>query len=74
MEKVSKPVDRHCRSKRTAKRTPAETENLASRLPYSTEPGIGEQVERFLLAVFGRLADHGAPLLDEAPGPTHFWG
>jgi hypothetical protein len=34
MEKVSTPVDRHCRSKRTTKRTPAQTENLANRLPY----------------------------------------
>jgi hypothetical protein len=55
MEKVSKPVDRHCRSKRTDKRTPAETENLASRLPYSEETGIGERVERFLRAVLHRL-------------------
>jgi hypothetical protein len=35
MEKVSKPVDRHCCRKRTPKRNPAETENLASRLPYN---------------------------------------
>ena len=35
MEKVSKPVDRHCCCKRTPKRNPAETENLASRLPYN---------------------------------------
>jgi Circularly permutated YpsA SLOG family len=40
----------------------------------STEPGIGERAERFLAALFDRLADHGAPLLDGAPGPTHFWG
>jgi hypothetical protein len=31
MEKVSTPVDRHCDCKRTSKRNPAETENLASR-------------------------------------------
>jgi hypothetical protein len=31
MEKVSTPVDRHCDRKRTDKRNPAETENLASR-------------------------------------------
>src|SRR3954468_21156006 len=52
MEKVSWPVDRHCRSKRTAKRSPAQTENLASRLPYSKNPGLGERVEAFLLRVF----------------------
>jgi hypothetical protein len=58
MEKVSKPVDRHCRSKRTAKRTPAQTENLASRLPYSKSPGIGKRAERFLEAVFRQIG-HG---------------
>src|SRR3954467_8423879 len=34
MGKVSSPVDRHCRGKRTPKRTPAQAENLSSRLPY----------------------------------------
>jgi hypothetical protein len=34
MEKVMSPVDRHCRSKRTTKRTPASIMNLASGLPY----------------------------------------
>jgi hypothetical protein len=60
MEKVSKPVDRHCRSKRTAKRTPAETENLASRLPYSVAPGIGAKVERFMREVFRQLGHEPA--------------
>jgi hypothetical protein len=55
MEKVSKPVDRHCRSKRTAKRTPAQTENLASRLPCSKDRGIGDRVEAFMGRVFARL-------------------
>src|SRR4051812_10498439 len=40
MEKDSSPVDRHCRSKRTHKRIPAQTEHLASRLPYN-EPYAG---------------------------------
>jgi hypothetical protein len=34
LEKVLKPVGRHCCCKRTHKRTPVQTENLASRLPY----------------------------------------
>ena len=41
MEKVSTPVDRPCDCKRTSKRTPAETENLASRPSHSNPIPIG---------------------------------
>jgi hypothetical protein len=48
MEKVSTPVDRHCDGKRTNKRNPAETENLASRPSHLDDPCQFGRERKFL--------------------------
>src|SRR5262245_9871686 len=46
MEKVSTPVDRHCDRKRTSKRIPAETENLAGSPAHRAEPATFADINR----------------------------